>query len=239
MKNITILIVEDEPLIADDISFTLQDIGYNIAGICMSAIDALKILDEAEVDLILMDINIEGDIDGIELATKVKNDYGVPFIYLTSYSDHSTLEKAKKTKPLAYLVKPINEKDLLATIEIAIDNYEENIANNERKDHLNDTIFIKESYTFYKLKIKDILYAEAHDNYSFVYTNDKKYLISNTLKLMENRLKAWNFNRVHRSYLVNQDLISKIEDGYVFIDHHKIPISKKYRKDFLNGLDVL
>ena len=239
MKNIKILIVEDEPLIADDLAFTLADIGYGISGVCMSSKEALKIIDSEEVDLILMDINIEGDMDGISLAEKVNDLFEIPIIYLTSYSDQSTLERAKKTKPLAYLVKPINEKDLLTTIEIAINNYQDNPQIQKGEKNQSDSIFIKESYTFYKLKIKDILYAEACDNYSFIYTASKKYMISNTLKVLEGRLKHWDFERVHRSFLVNPEMINKIEDGYIHISKHRIPISKKYRKDFIDGLDVL
>ena len=239
MKNIKILIVEDEPLIADDLAFTLKDIGYGIAGICMSANEALSLIDKEEVDLILMDINIEGEMDGISLAEEVKKLYDIPIIYLTSYSDQSTLERAKKTKPLAYLVKPINEKDLLTTIEIAINNYQENQHNQIASKPQSDSIFVKESYIFYKLKIKEILFAEAYDNYSFVYTSSKKFLISNTLKILEDRLKHWEFERVHRSFLVNPEMISKIEGNYIYIMEHKIPISKKYRKGFLDGLDVL
>ena len=239
MRNISVLIVEDEPLIADDLSFTLQDIGYHVAGIALSAEEAIGILNESSVDLVLLDINIQGEKDGIDLAQIINKDYFLPFIFLTSYSDKATLERAKRTNPLAYLVKPINEKDLLTTIEIAINNYQDRIAFRHQNSKLKDSIFIKESYTFYKLKIKDILYAEAHDNYCFVYTKAKKFLINNTLKVLEERLAPWNFARVHRSFLVNPEVINKIEDGYIYIDIHTIPISKKYKKEFIENLDAI
>ena len=80
MKNIKILIVEDEPLIADDLAFTLKDIGYGIAGICMGGKEAIDLIDKEEVDLILMDINIEGEMDGISLAEEVNKLYDIPII---------------------------------------------------------------------------------------------------------------------------------------------------------------
>lgn len=239
MKSINVLIVEDEPLIADDLSYTLQDIGYHVSGIALSAEEAIGILDEEPVDLVLLDINIQGERDGIEIGKILNKEYFLPFIYLTSYSDKATLERAKKTNPLAYLVKPINEKDLLTTIEIALSNFQEKISIKNSRSKLKDSIFIKESYTFYKLKIKEILYAEAHDNYCFVYTKVKKFLINNTLKVLEERLSSWDFARVHRSFLVNPDAISKIEDGYIYIDKYTIPISKKYKKEFIENLDAL
>ncbi len=239
MRKLNILLVEDEPLIADDLALTLEEIGYAIAGVCMSGEEALDTLKEKPVDLVLLDINLDGDIDGIEVAETILDKFSVPFIYLTSYSDEGTLTRAKATNPLAYLVKPINEKDLLTTIEIALSNFEKNQDTSPKQKSSEDTIFIKESYTFYKIKIKDILYAEAHDNYCFVYTQAKKFLINLTLKVLEERLSAWNFARVHRSFLVNPEVISKIDDGYIYINKITIPISKKYKKSFIENLDVL
>ena len=241
MSSIKILIVEDEPLIAKDLSYTLQDIGYIVVNTAYDAKDALATLQGETVDLVLLDINIEGDMDGIELGGIISKKYNLPFIYVTSFSDKGTIAKATGTEPMGYLVKPINENDLLSTIEVALYNFNKKVElqNEKFKNRLNDAIFIKDALAFVKVKIEDIYYAEAHDNYTFIHTKDKKYLLSSTLKLIEERLKPWDFIRVHRSYLINPDRINKVEHGYVYIEDKALSISKKYKKDFLQKINTL
>ena len=241
MEKIRVLIVEDEPIIAKDLSYTLEDIGYEVAGIAYEADSALQILENQDVDLALLDINIDGDINGIQVGEKIADKYNIPFIYVTSFSDKDTIHKAANTEPMGYLVKPINEKDLLSTIEIALYNFNKKSAlkNEKLKNRLNDTIFIKDAHAFIKVKIEEIHYAEAQDNYTFIHTAKKKFLLSSTLKLIEERLRPWDFIRIHRSYLINPDKIIKVEDGYVYIEEKPLSISKKYKKDFLQKITTI
>ena len=120
MTDVRVLIVEDEPLIAEDISDFLGDIDYICAGIAYDSETALDMMVNRHPDIALLDINIEGALDGIEVAHRIKNKYNIPFVYLTSHSDKATLDKAKLTLPYGYIVKPFNEKDLLSTLEMAL-----------------------------------------------------------------------------------------------------------------------
>ena len=120
MPNIKVLIVEDEPLIAEDIRMFLGNIDFSVAGIAYNSTKALDFLATRDPDAVLLDISIRGDKDGIEIAEIINEKYQLPFIYLTSHSDTYTVERAKRTLPYGYIVKPFDERDLLTSLEMAI-----------------------------------------------------------------------------------------------------------------------
>ncbi len=123
MNEIKVLIVEDEPVIAQNISMYLNNNDFMVSGIAYDDEEALSQLQNNTPDAVVLDINLESTISGIEIAQQINRDYKIPFIFLTSYADKETLGKAKKVEPSGYIVKPFNEKTLLATLEIAISNY--------------------------------------------------------------------------------------------------------------------
>ncbi len=123
MSEINILIVEDEPIIAADIESALEKNDYKIIDVVYSLKDALESLKNTVPDLAILDINLSGGMEGITIAEIIKANYQIPFVFLTSYSDKATLDKAKHTKPSGYLVKPFSEASLFTTIEIALYNH--------------------------------------------------------------------------------------------------------------------
>lgn len=118
-----ILIVEDEPVIAENVSLYLDNNDFEVSGIAYDSEEALEQLQQNTPDAVIMDINLGSDKDGIDIASYINKEYQLPFLFLTSYSDKNTLERAKKVKPNGYIVKPFNEKTLLASLEIAISNH--------------------------------------------------------------------------------------------------------------------
>lgn len=124
MSKKNILVVEDEGLVANDIKRTLESVGYNVTNTVSTGEKALKEIEENLPDLILMDIVLEGGIDGIETARKVLDKYDIPIIYLTAYGDSETVRKAKDTKPLGYIVKPFQKEGLYSSIEVALYTHE-------------------------------------------------------------------------------------------------------------------
>ena len=120
MSEIRVLVVEDEALIAEDIAASLNAIDYRIAGIAYSSEKALDLLHTQQPDLVLLDIQIKGSQSGIELAQIINERYRIPFIYLTSFADKATVEKAKRTMPYGYVVKPFSERELFSSIEVAL-----------------------------------------------------------------------------------------------------------------------
>ena len=124
-RAINILIVEDELLIAKNLSHKLQKLGYQIADIVSSGADAIQRAGELKPDLILMDIVIKGDLDGIETAAIINQVFDIPIIYTTAYADDETLERAENTGSYGYLIKPFKERELHATIKIALSKHQE------------------------------------------------------------------------------------------------------------------
>ncbi len=123
MSGIRVLIVEDEPLIAKNIGMYMNNNDYEVSAFAYDPEEAIFQLKRNPPDLAILDINLESDRDGIEVARYINQHNNIPFVFLTSYSDKDTLERAKQTNPYGYIVKPFNDKTLLATIEIALSNH--------------------------------------------------------------------------------------------------------------------
>lgn len=120
MAQAKILVVEDEGIVAQEIKSRLQRLGYTVCGIVHSGSKAIEKTDELTPDLVLMDIKLKGDIDGIEAAAEIKKRCNIPVIYLTAYTDEETLKRAKTMEPFGYIVKPFEERNLMVSIEIAL-----------------------------------------------------------------------------------------------------------------------
>jgi CRP-like cAMP-binding protein/AmiR/NasT family two-component response regulator len=115
-----ILVVEDDPIVSTDLEETVRGFGFDVVGVAASGERALELLKQRRPDLVLMDIRIEGPLDGIDTASRVQSEYGVPVIYLTAHSDTATLERAKITEPYGYVLKPFDEVELRIAIEMAL-----------------------------------------------------------------------------------------------------------------------
>ncbi|OAB63065.1 hybrid sensor histidine kinase/response regulator [Leptolyngbya valderiana BDU 20041] len=120
MSEIRILIVEDEAIVADDIAYRLENLGYEIADIVASGEEAIESATDYLPDLVLMDIMLQGEIDGIEAARTIRERLELPVVYLTANADRATLERAKVSVPLGYVLKPFKDRELQVTIEIAL-----------------------------------------------------------------------------------------------------------------------
>lgn len=127
-RSYSILIVEDEPLIAEDIQGYLEESGFSVTGIAHNGNDAIELLKIQKPDALLLDINLGVPPDGIELATLIREKFEIPFVFLTSHADKSTLERAKQTFPAGYLLKPFDGRDLMTSLEIALFNHFNNRA---------------------------------------------------------------------------------------------------------------
>jgi len=116
----TIFIVEDNPVIADLISWRLTEMGYRVVGTAEDSTQALVRIEEIRPTLVLMDINLPGEMDGIDTAIEIIKRFSIPIVYISSILDSEIMERAKKTKPLGYIVKPFTDNQLRATIEMAL-----------------------------------------------------------------------------------------------------------------------
>ncbi len=123
MSKIRILIVEDDPIICEDIREMVSNADYDAIAVAHTKTEAINCIDKLLPDLVLLDINLEGNHEGIDIANYINKKYKIPFLYLTSYSGKEILDKAKKTTPMGYVIKPFNEKELYTAIEIGLYNF--------------------------------------------------------------------------------------------------------------------
>jgi len=246
MTKPKILISEDEVIIAEDIAASLEELGYETCAIDTGE-DTIDMIRELQPDLVLLDINLRGNADGVDIGSRIKEEFNIPFIYLTAYADRATIDRAKKTEPDAFLVKPFDEKSLRSAIEIALykrDNNKESNGNGvqhspKEQEVATDYIFVKVKHRIIKVHYSDILWVEAYDNYSFIVTAEQKYLVSSTLKDMEQKLPPQNFVRVHRSYIANLDKIEALEENSVVFAKGDIPIGKSYKKTLMSRFNII
>lgn len=140
MSKIKILVVEDESIVAKDIQNTLIRLGYDVPATASNAVSAFQKLDDIKPDLVFLDIKLKGDIDGIQIAEKIKSNYDIPVIFLTSFVDKGTLDRAKVTEPYGYIVKPFNESDLQTTVEMALYKFEKDKETKYSKDRFENAL---------------------------------------------------------------------------------------------------
>jgi DNA-binding LytR/AlgR family response regulator len=230
MQAIKIGFVEDEMVIAMTIASTLKKLHYNIAFQASNYTDAItKIQDEAP-DLLLLDINLGGQKDGIDIAEYVRSNYNIPIIFLTANSDLATVQRAKLVKPNAYLLKPFTKDDLFIAIEIAIHNYNETRPNVIENDHL----IVKSGNEYFNLKFSHLVYIESNENYIKInLLSGKTVTIRSTLSEIQEKLPSSSFLRINRSIIVHIAFINKIETDRIHVSDYHFNISSKVKKELL------
>jgi len=247
MAKTSILVVEDEAIVAKDIQNSLKKLGYNVPSVENSGEDAIESAGQHRPDLILMDIMLKGQISGIEAADQIKKRYEIPVIFLTAYADESTLSKAKVTEPYGYIIKPFKEIDLHTSIEMALYKHgKEQEVKRERDLYsaivtdksVDDCIFVKSNSRLVKVRTTNISHVEALKDYVIIHTTAGKYTVHSTMKDIADKLSNAEFQRVHRSYIVRVDKISAIEQNNLVMDDEKkvIPIGGSYKEDLVSRL---
>jgi two-component system, response regulator PdtaR len=246
--KVKILVVEDEFILATDLAETLETEGYEVVGVVDNGAEALELFKENEIDLVLCDININGDWDGIQTVAQLLLVRAVPVIYLTALADKATIERAKLTHPAAYIPKPYHLTNLRMAIEMAINNFAFRVvASNLKVDknqpldasakdailQINDDIFVKQNYQFVKFKLNEILYLEADNIYTTIVTPLKKYVIRQTIGNVLERLPLKQLVRIHRSFVVNVSKIESFNEHEVIIEGRELPLSRTFKDEFM------
>lgn len=197
----------------------------------------------------LIDIILASDKTGIDLGKHIRENYNIPFIFVTSNSDRATVENAKTVKPNGYLVKPFEQQDLYTSIEIALSNFISvknngaGVSQEEEDDRLmsnkvlKDSIFVKKQHLYYRIQFGDIQFIKADNVYLEVNTVDKKFLVRSPLKDYLEKLPQQKFYRAHKSYIVNVDHIDAINSKDILINNTLIPISKEFKEFIISAMN--
>ena len=252
MAKINVLVIEDESIVSKDIQHSLKKLGYNVVGAASTGEKAIELADSTKPDIILMDIMLKGEMNGIAAADEIRKNNSIPVIFLTAYADESTLSKAKITEPYGYILKPFKQIDLHTTIEMAIYKHgrEQEIMKErdllfsllENKDNTQKGyVFVKSNSKLVKLKNEDIFYIEALKDYVVIHMKETRYTIHSTMKDIDSKMGNEEFVRVHRSFIVRLDKIATIEYPNLTLEDidKLIPIGGSYRDELNNRIKTV
>jgi len=242
---IKVLIVEDEMVIAARISVELDELGYEVTGMVSRAEQALIRCQQTPPDIVLLDINLKGEMDGVELAHLLNEEANIAIIFLTANADEATFNRAKDTLPYAFLTKPYKKLDLQRALELVVSrlNTEKSQKTTDKSTDtsyiLSDRIFVRYKDRMVKVVIDDILYVKADGSYCLITTPDKEYILTVPLKTLEASLPSNAFMRTHRSYVVNLHKIEALDDNQETLTlggNKHIPVSRRFKAELLKRL---
>ena len=250
MSKAKIIIVEDESIIAKDIQNSLLNLNYAVSAIVNTGEKAIEAVEEFKPDLVLMDIVLKGEMNGIEAATLIKETYNIPVVFLTANADENTINKAKQAEPYGFIIKPFREKELQTTIEMILYKHEKVSEMKKERDFYNaivdnkdvkDSIYVRSDYRLNRIKFEDIYYIEALKDYIIINTADNSYTTHTTMKEIISILPPKDFVRVHRSFIVRLDKIFSIKYPDLVVEDKKkvLPIGGLYKKELYNRLNFV
>lgn len=247
MSKIRILIIEDEPDLAEDLQFSLEEIGYDVAGIAANLQDAFGLFYAQDPDIVIVDIMLGAKDDGITFVERINENphRRKPVIFLTGMNDKATFEKAKKTGPFSYLLKPFNILELQFAIELSIERFvgETQVFSSQKSSAIpiHNSFFVKSGNHMIKLNFTDIRYISVEHKYSEIYLQEKKYIVQLALKDISKSLPQ-SFIQIHRNHIVNITYVDKlnIKDSQVFLqDGSFLPVSKRMKENLIEKLQLL
>jgi two-component system response regulator LytT len=199
---------------------------YDVVGIVTNRADAIHFLTHHMPDIVLLDINLEGNKEGIEVARFIKESYNIPFIFITAYSDPDTFNSAGVMFPSAYIIKPVDQLTLKINIELAILKHKNALNLHKTNPVLS---LIKSPKDITQVDFTHCTYINATENYIHIFfSNGEKCILRYTLSELENRLDS-NFIRVHKSYIVHIKYISSVLSGKLNILGTWIPIGRVFK----------
>lgn len=226
------IIIDDDGMSRSAVTHLVAQIPYlNLVGVGSTPKEAFALLEQHKIDLMLLDIEMP-DMTGLDLIKSLKNP---PYIILITSKKDYALE-AFEYNVVDYLLKPIT----LDRFFKAIARTKELLDSSPNSTEHSTSFFVKNNGTLVKINTKDILWIEALGDYITINTADnKKYTIHSTMKMVENKLAADKFIRVHRSFIIAKEHISSIDDNVVVIGKQLIPVGAVYRENLTKHLNLL
>ena len=240
MSSIKLLIVEDDFFVAEEIQASIEILGFTVSARVDNGKDAIKEVMDNKPDLAIMDIRIKGEMDGIETASQLAKDHGIPIIYMTDQSDQETYEKAKETSPHAFLQKPVTPITLQRSIELAVVQVYKDKKAVENKTSLEDGVVLNKHYMLknkkelHAVKLESIIRIKAEGSYCELKTEEKVWLIARPLiaiigSLNQSLYCRENLIKISRSVAVNVNRISKIDGNMVTVGDENFAFGETYR----------
>lgn len=239
----TILIVEDEIITATDLKKTLEKNGHEVLPICKTYNEAIRIFSQNMPDLLLVDIKLRlSHLDGIQIAEEINRNHTLPIIYLTSQTDYETFERAKLTRPAAYLFKPFRQAELTFQIELAYDHYMVNQSATP-DPAISESVFFPYKGGHQKINKKQIQFIKADGTYVKVFIENKEVPLHFSMNIgyISQFFTSANFYKLSRSYIVNLDQITGFHSDHVHFENSKevIQIPQAQKQKFLKKVALV
>lgn len=190
-------------------------------------------------DLAILDIHLGADKTGIDVATQLAEIKLCAHMFITSFFDSRTIQDAAKTNPIAYLLKPFNEQEVVTNIRLAASKIAQLHKQNNYSQVDDQNLFVKTSKGLLSITPSEILYLEAEDVYTRVILADERHVANQSLKHFELIFESLGFLRVHRSYMVNLQKIDMVREYEIHIGEHRIPLGRTYREAFFERIRVV
>jgi len=243
MTTFYILLVEDNLSFALEIEMLIKELGYGFAGQVDNAKDAIMAIKQKIPNLVLMDIGIKGQVNGIELASSLDKK-NIPFIFITQSRDRTTYESAQSLKPIAYLVKPFDLLTLQSTLEQArrvLDQEDLKSKGDQDNDNDQENFYIRNNNMLKRIKYREIFWIKSDGNYCNIHTEKKKFVTKVSLVSMMKKLEKLEFIRVHKQYIVPVKRIENINlfNNLLYIGDKMIPIGRSYKANLVKHLDLI
>lgn len=240
LVNLNILIVEDSISYSIELEQLASEIGFNVIGTVDNSGDALDTIFSTPPDVILMDIEINGKLSGIDIAQKIKH-LNIPVLYITSFNDEATYNEALESNLIGYIVKPVDKLTLATSLKLLIknalgENSNSNLPELYIKDE-NEFIFFMKNNVYQKVNVNQITYIKSEDNYChFAFEDGSTFLLRVKLSEVEDLLQHRKFIRCHRQYVVNQMKIRSIDTNMssLEIGTEKIPFSRSKKQEIMS-----
>lgn len=230
MEHARILIVEDEPLIAEDLAAMITDLGHVVCARAHNATTALAAARIHRPHLVLLDIQLVDGDDGIMVAEALQ-EMDMPFLYVTSHTDPITMARVAATRPQGFVIKPFEEEDLRTQLVIAFARTHQATTSTARV--AGTDLLVRDKGRLVKVPINDIRYAEADNNYVVIHTVERRYVISSTLSALEERLRSPDLVRIHRGYLVDVRRITALREREAQLNDVVLPIGRTHKAALL------
>ncbi len=241
MSVIRILAIEDDPIYAESIKLVVQELGYVLIDVVQSISEFKRLVKATIPDILLVDIDLGAEIDGIELANQISEESNAPVIFLTAYKDTETIIRAKDARPSAYLTKPYEAVLLQAAIEIAVSGGKtaQNPSEGFTMSMQKESLFVKSGGSLKKVSIAEILFIEVKEKFCQLHGLSTYLEINIRLKDLIEKLPANQFIQTHRSFVVNKNHIDEVDAGFskLQIKATTIPIGKNYKETVSAALD--
>lgn len=233
MERPSVLIVEDEDQSSHLLKEVVSKSGYRISACCDNYEQALDSVYENRPSIALVDIELNGDKDGIALSWKLRQ-FNIPSILITSHLEEDYFERARFAKPHAFLSKPIDPTEVRRNLALALDHQETAMEQGDEQ------LFVKTEKEYKRIRYDEISWIQADGNYvHLVVSTDDRYMIRARMKDMVIGFGKKGFIRIHKSYMVNKKLIEAFSSNYVRVGGAQLPVARNYQQKIAGEMGLL